>query len=100
LAGRDPRRPYSAGWTLLVSIEGPPRLKTIDALAHLQLTVRRAGGTVRLHAAGAELRELIRLAGLGEVFECDGLVVGMSREPEPGEQCRGEEMMDVSDSPG
>jgi ABC-type transporter Mla MlaB component len=45
-------------------------IETIEALARLQLTARRLGGTVRLRHASAELRELLHLAGLGAVVPC------------------------------
>ena len=45
-----------------------PDLVTIDALARLQLTARRLGGSIRLCNARQELLELLELAGLQEAI--------------------------------
>lgn len=45
-----------------------PCAVTIDALARLQLTARRSGGSVRLRNASKELRGLLALLGLGDVL--------------------------------
>lgn len=90
-----------------VSIDGPVGLDTVDALARLQLIVRRDGGRMRLHEPGADLLDLLELAGLREVLCEDryadpgeaASAVGMGREAEPGEQARIEEVVDVSDPP-
>lgn len=51
-----------------VSAVEDPDVGTVDALARVQLSARRLGGTVQLRGAGAELRDLIELAGLTEVL--------------------------------
>jgi anti-anti-sigma regulatory factor len=72
-----------------------PDLGTVDALARLQLTVRRLGGTVRLRGASARLEELLELAGLREVLRVEP--VG---EPEQREEALGvEEEADPGDLP-
>jgi ABC-type transporter Mla MlaB component len=45
-----------------------PDAVTVDALARLQLAVRRHGCQVRLRRASAELRELVAFMGLGDVL--------------------------------
>ena len=58
-------------------------LAVVDALARLQLVVRRAGLVLRVHSADERLRELVQLAGLAAVVCCeDSLVVEAVREPE------------------
>jgi ABC-type transporter Mla MlaB component len=47
-----------------------PDFVTVDALARLALGVRRCGCHVRLRGASPKLRELLALAGLGEVLPC------------------------------
>ena len=44
-----------------------PDVVTVDALARLQLTARRQGHVIRFRHAGRELRDLLSLAGLGDV---------------------------------
>lgn len=46
----------------------PPDAVTVDALARLQLAVRRTGGHVRLRNASDELLALLDIAGLHEVL--------------------------------
>jgi ABC-type transporter Mla MlaB component len=70
-------------------------LGTVDALARLQLTARRLGGSVRLRNAPAELRELLALAGLGEVIPCSAdSAVEVGRQPEQREELGGVEEED------
>jgi anti-anti-sigma regulatory factor len=70
-------------------------LGTIDALARLQLTARRAGLHMRLRAVPRELRELLELVGLDEV-----LGVEPRRQPEEREERRGvEEERELDDPP-
>ena len=58
-------------------------LAVVDALARLQVVVRRAGLVLRVHSADPMMRELVQLAGLIAVVRCDdGLVVEAVREPE------------------
>jgi ABC-type transporter Mla MlaB component len=45
-----------------------PDAVTVDALARLQLAVRRRGCEVRLRNASDELRELVALIGLDDVL--------------------------------
>ena len=66
-----------------------PDVATVDALARLQLGVRRRGARVRLLDASPELRQLIALMGLSEVMPCvagSGLEAGRQTEEreEPG----------------
>ncbi|KAA0935420.1 STAS domain-containing protein [Streptomyces apricus] len=49
---------------------GPPGLTTVDALARMQLTARRAGGRIRLRGPDPALRSLLALVGLR--FETEG----------------------------
>ena len=46
----------------------PPHLGTVDVLARLALAARRRGVRLRLRRPSHELRELVALAGLGEVL--------------------------------
>ncbi|MDQ3916536.1 MAG: STAS domain-containing protein [Actinomycetota bacterium] len=60
-----------------------PDAVAVDALARLQLTVRRRGGEVRLRGASGELRELLDLAGLCDVLPPESaLALEPGREPE------------------
>jgi anti-anti-sigma regulatory factor len=68
-------------------------LETIDALARLQLAVRRLGSTIRVVDPPPELRELIVLVGLEDV-----LGVEPRRQPEQREDRVGvEEERDLPD---
>lgn len=68
---------------------GPPRLATVDLLARLQLTARRAGGRIRLRDPDPALHALLRLVGL--VFEMEGQpeqrepALGVEEAVEPGD---------------
>ncbi|MFE9597884.1 STAS domain-containing protein [Streptomyces hokutonensis] len=78
---------------VLVAVEtvgpGPPGLGTVDLLARLELTARRAGGRIRLRGPSPGLRTLLDLVGLR--FETEGQVeqrepaLGVQEEVEPGE---------------
>jgi ABC-type transporter Mla MlaB component len=62
---------------------------TVDAIARLQLTARRQGRHLRLRGASSELRELLRLMGMGGLVPCcgdlGGEVLGQAEErEEPG----------------
>jgi ABC-type transporter Mla MlaB component len=73
-------------------------LGTVDALARLQLTARRLGSFVHLDHAPAELRELLALAGLGEVVRCSAdSAVEVRRQPEQRKELRG---VEEEDDPG
>ncbi|WP_343245186.1 STAS domain-containing protein [Streptomyces sp. SID14478] len=45
---------------------------TVDALARMQLTARRAGGRIRLRDPSPKLALLIQLAGLADALGADG----------------------------
>jgi hypothetical protein len=46
----------------------PPDARTVDALARLQLTVRRHDMALRLRHASGELKELLEFMGLADVL--------------------------------
>ena len=48
-----------------------PDVLTVDTLARLQLTARRAGHEIRLRHASGELRELLAFAGLRDVLRVE-----------------------------
>ena len=80
-----------------------PDLGTVDALARLQLTVRRLGGAIRLIGATERLDELLALTGLREVLPlCPELCVEAVGEAEQREEPLGvEEEADPGDlAPG
>ena len=62
-----------------------PDVGTVDALARLQLTVRRLGGAIRLRGATRRLEELLALTGLCEAIP---LCVEAVRQPEQREEPR------------
>lgn len=78
-----------------------PDAVTVDALARLQLTVRRGGREVRILDARAELHELLALMGLLDVLPpCGGLPLEPIREVEEREEAGGvEEEADAGDAP-
>ena len=45
-----------------------PSVRTVGALARLQLDARRHGMRIHIRDASTELREIIALCGLGELF--------------------------------
>jgi anti-anti-sigma regulatory factor len=53
-----------------VSAVAPVDVSTLDALARLALASRRRGRGLVLRNAAPELRDLVALAGLGEVLPC------------------------------
>lgn len=55
-----------------------PDAATVDALARLQLTARRLGGTIQVRHASSELHGLLAFAGLCEVV---GLLAALPVEP-------------------
>jgi hypothetical protein len=59
-----------------------PDAGTVDALARLQLGLRRCGVEMRLRHASDELVELLAFVGLGEVLR-----VEPGRQAEEREQC-------------
>lgn len=70
----DVRALLEAGGTGVVVCDvgglGPPGLATVDLLARLQLTARRAGGRIRLRDPDPALAALLDLVGLR--FELEG----------------------------
>ena len=72
-------------------------VRTVDALARLQLAARRLGCRIRLHGASHELDELLSFLGLADVVGSAG---GRGRQPEQREQPLGvEERVDRDDAP-
>lgn len=72
-----------------------PDLRTVDALARLQLMVKRLGGSIRLRGTSTRLEELLALTGLCEVMP---LCVEVVRETEEREETLGvEEEADAGD---
>ncbi|MDQ1048137.1 ABC-type transporter Mla MlaB component [Streptomyces sp. V4I2] len=70
---------------------GPPGLGTVDLLARLELTARRAGGRIRLRDPAPALHALLDLVGLR--FETEG-------QPEQREPALGvEEAVEPADPP-
>jgi hypothetical protein len=81
-----------------------PDLGTVDALARLQLTVKRLGGSIELRGATSRLEELLALAGLEGVLPlCPDLGVepvgqseqreeplGVEEEADPGDVSAGD----------
>jgi anti-anti-sigma regulatory factor len=71
---------------------GDADVVTIESMARLYLTVRRAGGRIRFRRAGRDVHELVSLLGLADVFRFDtGSVVEPRREAEEREEGRGVE---------
>lgn len=69
-----------------------PDAAAVDALARLQLTVRRCGGELVLRHGSDELRGLLALTGLSDVLRVSaGSGVEPERQSEEGEQHRGVE---------
>ena len=80
-----------------------PDLCTVEALARLQLTVKRLGGSIELRGATARLEELLALTGLEDVLPlCPELCVEAAGQPEEREEALGvEEEADAGDlAPG
>jgi ABC-type transporter Mla MlaB component len=77
-----------------VSALSEPDLRTIDALAHLQLAARRLDAEIVLHGAPRELAELIVFAGLENV-----LLLEPRGQPEEREQRLGLEEEGELDDP-
>ena len=61
-----------------------PSAATVDALARLQLTARRAGIELRLRNVSDELRELLVLVGLDEVLGLEPCGQAKEREQRVG----------------
>jgi ABC-type transporter Mla MlaB component len=91
----------AAGDVDLVTVEvgglaGPDQV-AIDALARLQLTARRLGGSIRLRHARANLRDLLVLTGLSKELPRCGDLVGPERKAEEREQAWLDEEVDPAD---
>lgn len=64
-----------------------PDASAVDAVARLQLVVRRRGREMRVRGASQELRDLLALAGLLRVVPlCDGLLLETRGQAEQREQ--------------
>ena len=70
----------------------PPDLWLVDRLLRMQLAARRRGQTVSLRAVQEELRGLLELVGLADVFGLEP-----RRQPELGEQRGVEEVVEPRD---
>jgi ABC-type transporter Mla MlaB component len=71
---------------------GDPDVVTIESLARLQITVRRAGGWILFHRACRELHELVSMMGLADIVRVDtGSGVEARGEAEEREEARGVE---------
>jgi STAS domain len=78
-----------------------PDLTAIDAVARLELTARRAAGSIRVRRASGELRALLAAVGLCDVVAlCDGSPLEPGGHVEEGEQTRVEEGVQRSDPAG
>ena len=69
-----------------------PVLRSVDALARLQLAARREGCSIELRNASAALRDLIALVGLVDVLPLEA-----GREPEVGEELGVQEVVEPRD---
>jgi ABC-type transporter Mla MlaB component len=76
-----------------------PDAGTVDALARMQLTARRLGGTLRIRRACGELRDLLTLSGLSDVLPCNELPLEASGKAEQREQPSGVEEEGDPDQP-
>lgn len=76
-----------------------PDATTVDAIARIQLTLKRLGAGLRVRGAGPELLDLLDLAGLSQLVPgCSRSGVEPGREPEQGEHpCGVEEEADAGD---
>lgn len=72
--------------TIVVVLNGPIGIGTVDALARLHLEVRRLGGCVWLRSVPDELDALIDLAGLREVLRADACLDDGPRQAEEREE--------------
>lgn len=77
----------------------PPDLALVDALARLQLTVRRFGSSIRLRNPSRELLDLLDLVGLADLVGARDLPLDAGRETEGGEQLGVEEVVPGRDPP-
>jgi hypothetical protein len=85
-----------ASWPL--PTEGPPDLEFVDALAHWELTARRAGYELRVQGASRDLVELLEFVGLRAVLVAEGGdALQVRRQPERLEQPGIEEVVQPDD---
>lgn len=78
-----------------------PDVTVIEALARLQLTARRAGGSIKVWHASRRLRDLLALVGLCDVVAvCDDSPGRSCRQVEEGEQAGVEEGVERGDPAG
>ena len=76
-----------------------PDLGTVEVLARLRLTARRAGRRLVLRGVNGDLAELVLLAGLSDVLVMEPLGVEARGEAEEGEEAGGvEEEDDAGDA--
>ena len=78
------------------ALTGPDPV-AVDALARMQLTARRAGGSIRLRHARARLRDLLSVIGLCEALPRCGQTVRAGRQVEQREQIWVDEEVDPAD---
>src|SRR5262249_54791700 len=93
----------AAGDVHLVTVEvgalASPDPVALDALARLQLTARRLGGSIRLRHAREKLRDLLVLSGLSEELPRYGDLFETQWKAEEREQGRFDEEVDPADPP-
>jgi anti-anti-sigma regulatory factor len=93
----------AAGDVDLVTVEvgalASPDAIALDALARLQLTARRSGGSIRLRHAREKLRDLLALAGLSEQLPGSGDLFETQGKSEQREEARFDEEVDPTDPP-
>jgi hypothetical protein len=78
-----------------------PEVMVIEALARLQLTARRAGGSIGVRHASGTLRDLLDMVGLCDVIAlCDASPLGSHGQVKEGEQARVEERVERRDPSG
>jgi hypothetical protein len=102
---REARRLLASGQDDLVMCDVgavvEPDVMVIEAIARLQLTARRAGGSIGVWRASGRLRDLLALVGLCDVVAvCDDSPVGSCRQVEEGEQACIEERVERDDPAG
>ena len=69
-------------------------LRVVDELLRLQLDARRLGLSIRLVGVAEELRELLVLVGVADLFALE-----TGREPQLGEEGRVDEVVEPGDPP-
>lgn len=95
--GHDPPRPDRV-LDADVSDVASPTIGTVDLLARLVLAARDGGGELRIVGASDELHDLLKLAGLCDVFGvCEPSGLEAWGEAEEREEARG---VEEEDQPG